>query len=348
MTAARDIHLEKIAETIADYRLGEISRRTPGDIDTWVRQFDEDVQEPILAEMASVLDKLYVSLEAFKVGLRSIVKSPALATPSPLEYWRRVNFLWIQKKGESQSVMRQLFGDALQSETGLDINACGSVDGPFVYLDDCVFTGSHVRWDLIDWVRSSAPKTATVNVVALAIHDGRTAYTSKEVAKEAKLAGKAITIAGWWRLLGLADQDSVETAVLRPRSFPHDDPHVKTLVDVLTRKGHPPRERQVLTSDKNPVFSSEAARSLLEQEFLKAGARIKYELCTHLKENHWPLGYDVFKCPGFGSMLVTYRNCPNNCPLALWAGDPWKPLFPRRNNPAYQNFDPSVFGDETA
>src|SRR5205823_14973302 len=65
---------------------------------------------------------------------------------------------------------------------------------------------------------------------------------------------------------------------------------------------------------------------------LKAGARIKYELCPNLKENHWPLGYDVFKCVGFGSLLVTYRNCPNNCPLVLWAGDPWFPLSPRKTN----------------
>ena len=71
---------------------------------------------------------------------------------------------------------------------------------------------------------------------------------------------------------------------------------------------------------------------MLEQEFLKAGAKIKYELCPDLKENHWPLGYDVFKCVGFGSLLVTYRNCPNNCPLVLWAGAPWFPLFPRKTN----------------
>lgn len=30
--------------------------------------------------------------------------------------------------------------------------------------------------------------------------------------------------------------------------------------------------------------------------------------------------------------MVTFRNCPNNCPLAFWVGDPWYPLFPRLNN----------------
>ena len=40
----------------------------------------------------------------------------------------------------------------------------------------------------------------------------------------------------------------------------------------------------------------------------------------------------ILESLGFGSLVVTFRNCPNNAPLALWAGDPWYPLFPRRTN----------------
>ena len=53
-----------------------------------------------------------------------------------------------------------------------------------------------------------------------------------------------------------------------------------------------------------------------------------------------PLGYHCLKDLGFGATVVTYRNCPNNCPLAWWwdsAAIPgsrcrgrWYPLFPRR------------------
>ena len=35
-----------------------------------------------------------------------------------------------------------------------------------------------------------------------------------------------------------------------------------------------------------------------------------------------PLGFSPFE-PGFGSLFVTFRNCPNNSPLALWYGDPY-------------------------
>src|SRR5262249_25439460 len=116
------------------------------------------------------------------------------------------------------------------------------------------------------------------------------------------------------------------------RGFPDDDPHVADLLRDLTERDYPATPRKTVTTRTNQVFSSEQGRQVLEQAFLRAGARIKYDLCPRLSEHQWPLGYDALCSPGFGSLLVTHRNCPNNCPLALWAGSPWFPLFPRRIN----------------
>jgi hypothetical protein len=44
------------------------------------------------------------------------------------------------------------------------------------------------------------------------------------------------------------------------------------------------------------------------------------------------LGFTGLRTLGFGSVIVTFRNCPNTCPLPFWAGDPWYPLFPRSTN----------------
>ena len=84
-------------------------------------------------------------------------------------------------------------------------------------------------------------------------------------------------------------------------------------------------------------FSSEQGRSLLEREFLLAGIRIR-NLAQQPADIVRPLGWGPFGL-GSGSTLVTFRNCPNNAPLALWWGDPrapqghpfreWFPLFPR-------------------
>ncbi|WP_449265039.1 phosphoribosyltransferase-like protein, partial [Escherichia coli] len=55
-------------------------------------------------------------------------------------------------------------------------------------------------------------------------------------------------------------------------------------------------------------------------------------LCPNLSATQRPLGHITLDTLGFGSLIVTFRNCPNNAPLALWVGEPWYPLFPRTTN----------------
>jgi hypothetical protein len=49
--------LTSIADTVADYRAGEIAKPTPAHVDRWVSQFDPTVQQPVLAEMEHVLGR---------------------------------------------------------------------------------------------------------------------------------------------------------------------------------------------------------------------------------------------------------------------------------------------------
>lgn len=79
------------------------------------------------------------------------------------------------------------------------------------------------------------------------------------------------------------------------------------------------------------VFSSEAGRHLLEQQFLVAGIRVR-EMCPNLPWTMRTLGATVFQSFGFGSTIVNYRNCPNNTPLVFWVANPWYSLFPRKTN----------------
>ena len=64
---------------------------------------------------------------------------------------------------------------------------------------------------------------------------------------------------------------------------------------------------------------------------MMAGLEVRRQ-CPLLPETIRPLGATLLKTFGFGSTIVTFRNCANNCPPALWAGDPWIPLFPRSTN----------------
>jgi hypothetical protein len=324
--------LESIAETVGDYRKGQIEAITPARVEKWLKQFEKEARDPVLAELNHVLSKTYISRKGFNEFLESVVTEEALVGSSPKRFWKGANFLEIQQKGESQKVILAMFGKALIKQVGLRMEDCGSAGGQYFYFDDCTFTATHVRWDLVKWVEERAPKTAHVNIVTSILHSGRIRYTEQKVKDQASSVGKKITLQ-WWSIEELADTSvNGDTECLQPTAFPDDDRHVQRLLQALDKLGHPARARTTETTTTNKVFSSEAGRQILEQQFLKAGASIKYNLCPHLTDNQWPLGYDIFKSPGFGSLVVTFRNCPNNCPLALWAADPWCPLFIRKIN----------------
>ncbi len=53
--------LESIAETITDYREGDVPRRTPKRIEWWVSQFPEEAQDDILTEVNHLLSDTYIS-----------------------------------------------------------------------------------------------------------------------------------------------------------------------------------------------------------------------------------------------------------------------------------------------
>ena len=240
------------------------------------------------------------------------------------------NFFKDQKRGNSQREMVEVFDGVISETLAFSVEDCGSDGGPWVYFDDAIFTGTHVRWDLIEFVTHTAPEDCVLHIIVIANHPARVVYTERELQRAAKAAGKKLTTS-WWRAKTFETRAWQDTEVLLPSALP-DDEHVATLVQQLKDLGHPAELRKVVTTSANGVFSGDDARNLVERELLIAGARLKYELAPQLKENHWPLGYDVLKCMGFGSMLVTFRNCANNCPLALWCGDPWTPLFPRNTN----------------
>jgi hypothetical protein len=115
--------------------------------------------------------------------------------------------------------------------------------------------------------------------------------------------------------------------VLRPTKIPDDQP----TKDYVATLKFPPVLRPPGSVGGLKIFSSDANRELMEQQMLLKGVYIR-TVSPHLKDYARPLGNMVLSTLGFGSTIVTFRNCPNNVPLAFWAGDPWYPLFPRKIN----------------
>jgi hypothetical protein len=320
--------LESIAMTTADYRAGELPAPTPEHVNRWVTQFDPDVQLPILREMDHVLKKTYFSRKKVTSGLKSLLYAQEFTGDDPCAFWKSASFLDIQGGGSSQREMLALFDRILKDSCSVGVRQCGRDPKAFVYLDDAIFSGNRVLSDLIRWLRSDAPAHADVHVICMALHCGGEYYADRRIQAAAKAAGKSVDIT-WWRAMDLEDRRAfTDTSdVLRPVSIP-DVPEVQGYVEAMVYK---PYLRTPGIAGTDGLFSGEEGRNVLEQEFLKAGVKIR-RMCPKLGTFQRPLGNFTLDSLGFGSLFVTFRNCPNNTPLALWAGHPWYPLFRRTTN----------------
>lgn len=319
---------KQLAKITTDYRAGEIDAPTAEHVQKWLAQFDADVRLPLLTELVHVLDQTYISKEKVESFISKLVINSKLATDKPKEFWPQVKFLNIQRGGRSQHEMLEMFASQLKQKVGLVLADCGADDPKtFVYLDDGLFTGNRILNDLRDWLKK-APNAAKLHVIVIANHTGGTYYLQTKFAEAKKEAKKDISVT-WWHLIELEDKRSEinDSDVLRPRKLPDDE---RTIAYAKTLK-FPPVFRTADGVGKLKIFSSEKARDLLEQQFLMKGTYIR-EKSPRLPETHRPLGHMNLSTLGFGSTIVTFRNCPNNAPLALWAGNPWYPLFARKNN----------------
>jgi hypothetical protein len=325
-----------ILSKIYDYRAGEIPEPDISHIKKWVRQFPEYQRVNILQALDYVFDESYFSKQKVTDFMKNCVSNKVLSKDmmggDPLSFWKKVNFLNIQMGGNSQQDLLDLFNTSLEKVLGISIKECGSTECEFIYFDDVSFSGNRIRSDLEHWIENSSPSRCKVNIIVMATHSGGRYYASTKLKEKSIECGKDVNIS-WWNLFEIEDRkrymDSSE--VLCPTRLPADNA-VQEYIKILTNAGYPPQLRKVTNPPyKSVFFKSERDRQLLEEIFLIQGAKI-LQMCPNLSGRIRPLGFQALKTLGFGSMIITYRNCPNTCPPALWAGDPWYPLFLRKTN----------------
>ena len=273
---------QTIADCIQDYRSGEVEKPSAQHVHRWAEQFDAVVRERLLTEMSLVLRKTYISKERFQNCLLKIALSKNLAGDNAAQFWKSVNFLDKQKKGRSQRDILELFSGILNKSFGVTSQQCGIQGGPYVYLDDIIFTGSHVIEDISAWLETTAPNEAKVYVVAAVVHKNGACFAKKQLTKRASQVRKKIEFL--WK--GIAQPENrlqllSSSDVLSPAQIP-DDPAVQAYVQELQTAGYPPKIRSGGSVGSANLFSSADGRHLLEQQFLMAGAKIR-----HLRRT-WP------------------------------------------------------------
>lgn len=316
-----------ISETISDYRKSDDLAPTVEHVLRWVSQFPEECRLGLLNEVDHVLKKTYFSLSETASFLEKLLVKGRMISGDPDKFWEKAHFLDIQQHGASQAEMLTLIDSIMKKRWGIERNDDPQAADRFIYVDDAIFSGGHVFRDLSSWVEKDAPETAEVHVVVIAFHES-SYYNRNKLIDASQRSGKNIKFS-WWHLLKLEDRRAHinSSDVLRPVEIP-DNRSVREYVESLR---YPPALRTPGLSGETGVFSSESGRHLMEQQFLVSGAKIR-RCCPDLNRFQRPLGNSVLDTLGFGSTVVTFRNCPNNAPLAFWAGDPWYPLFPRVTN----------------
>ncbi len=337
MPSERQKQLSAVSTIIADYREKEkprIASRNPELIDAWLTQFPKAMQEPILLTLAHVFSRTYVSEEMFRQFLAGLATNTKLCSGErPNDYWRKANLLRIQKGGSSQDEFLETFDDVLQSVHGFGIAESGSEDGDFIYLDDCIATGNRVRRDVCEWLATETPVKLKLHIITPIRYEG-SYWVDAKIHEAAKSNGKTISITKW-RLENFEMENRKnrrnEADVLWPSKLP-TDPDVEVYGKYLASLGFAPELRSPGNPGRSRIFRNDEEKVLLEQAFLVRGCQIRREQSS-LPDNLRPLGYHNLSCLGFGSMFVTYRNCPNNCPLPFWVEQKEFPaLFPRKTN----------------
>ena len=325
----RDRLLQSIATITADYQAGVLPAPTAAHVDRWIRQFPADVQLPVLAEMDHVLARTYFSKARVERFLASVVGFDTWTKGDPAAFWRDVHFLDVQPRGNSQRELLLLFDRRLAAATGLSIAQCGK-GNKFLYLDDGLFSGGRIGADLKTWIEDAAPAGAELFVATIASHTQGQYFTNRSLEEANARSGKKIAIK-WARAISIEDgifQDRIDHSdVLRPTG-PGTDPAVADYIATLDK---PQTWRAGTSTGPHQFFSSGQARDGLEQAFLTTGVSLR-AMCPNFNDYQRPLGNTRMRTTGFGTLFATYRNCPNNAPLVLWAGDPWYPLLRRATN----------------
>lgn len=318
-----------------DYADGKFGQLDEAHVARWISQFDTEDQDVVLAETNRILKKAYFSKKFFTDFITGLVAQENFSTTNPNNYWSNTSFCNIQKNGQSQQQLLSIFQNAVLERFNL-VPTVNSVSQNYIYLDDFIFSGNRLITDMRSWIVEHAPNECSVRIVVIGWYQSAYWYIVNELPKIAQSVNKNITFEYW----------SNTNARLENRLKYRNDSHVfwpeQSVLTIPTASQYISQQTKlpifrVHNGIKNTIFSRNR-RTQYENAMIKAGIKI-ISFCNDTSPVMKPLGYNRFEGFGFGSTIFTYRNCPNNNPLAFWWGDPkasrfhpfskWYPLMQR-------------------
>lgn len=308
-------------------------------VQRWVEQFPDDSHEVLLRNLVSILEKTYYSKNEVEVFFQNVLQDDSIFL-EPLE---KYTFLDIQDRGNSQKDMLKIINEQCYSIFGKRIKKSNfNEHHNYVYVDDAIYSGNRLKWDIVDWAATLPDVNAEINllIIVIGIHCRNLDYVLDEIKKrlpKVNIECFSDIIFIDYNKLFLGQYESYLAPEMEYSQISMDYIEQIDSQRSANQKQWYPLLRNKETMLEDSYFVSLQERNIVEAMFLEQGVQIEK---TATFPNIRPLGYDKNRTLGFGSFLVTYRNIANNCPLVLWWGDEnghasisnWYPLFPRTVN----------------
>lgn len=313
-------HIEELASLVDEYRAAHVVSARKH-VTGWLEMFNQP--DRVGEELAHVLRSTFLSRDHAVAEISGWLAAPKKVSRGLIASWDEATFLDIADRGSSQRAVLDLFDEAA-ARNGEEPIRRRSGERVYVYADDVSVHGMRILNDLTPWMVNDAPAEFDLLVLLERGLKGQESYVTTELKNRARRASKTARVR-WWCNEQFSRDDGY---------FPAEIPENKELTAWRAELGV--NEITLRTgTGTGRYFSSDENRRMIESEFLVAGARILMAN-RHLNPRRYmrPLGNAIWSTAplGFGAPIVTWRNCPNSAPLALWAEGIVAPLFPRQSN----------------
>ncbi len=340
---------ENIYEIIKDYRNDDGIQLTIENITEWAGQFGDDA-EFMLNELNHIIPKVYLSKENAKKcisnHLKQLIKDYNYDSPSA--FLIETEFLDLQRDGKSQKIILELIEEVLESEYGESYKKYITFPKVnFIYFDDVLATGGTIGRYLIEWLSLEDDKgtpnadkvlngSNKLSVHLFCLHTWGHSFQKFRIKKE--FTDSIDSKIKWYKNFEIENHVKWNNQSLNIAIPTKDQPTnakvylanlpAEKYLDYAYRKEQAPSKEDFFTSPKN--------RIIYENLLLQKGLSIIDMIKGEVKPNIRPLGFvhPNYKTYGLGTHFFTWRNVPNNSPLAFWweaQGHNWKPLFPVGN-----------------
>ncbi len=324
---------EAISEIIHGYAGNRYGIYDAAHVNRWIEQFEENERQLVLEETLHILQSQYITREKFTEFVSTVIDFDKIHEGNPRQFWESASLLQIQLHGNSQRELNDIFCNVLQAKYQVG----GIVNNRslnYFYIDDFIFSGNRLYNDINEWVQQESPENCQLNIVTIGY------YTSGQYETQRKLkelfAGRNINIE-FYRYGECILENRLKYRNSSERFWPTENVLGDATIQAYVAEKELNFTYREVLPHQNKVFSFDR-RERYEKIMLKYGIRI----VGLSRNNHAvvkPLGYDTYRTLGFGSAVFTFRNCPNNNPLAFWWGAPdapahhpfsqWYPLLQR-------------------